>query len=500
MSMRRYSRVSAPNPLAYILPPVCVTALLWGTRINPVSETTVAYSFLLFLLPWSSFLRWRHEKRGGLPVFAMVGLMYWLYFAVAAFWADRTDTVGRMRLITEESVTAALWLAVVGVICLWAGMRVRLPVPGPSRQADLVDRPGNWVYIRAVLVLGTLASVASGVTDLLGAGGRQIIQILVLVVPTVALLLLLRRYLDGKASTVDRVLLAVYFPARVLAGLSSGWLGSVVGLGLVCAAMYIFVRKKIPWSVCTVSVLAVLFLQVGKSSFRDRYWAGRKNGSVIEKATFWISQSEEKWSEALSGRSQETPMSLASESLQRTSLLSQVVNVLEVTPKRVPFQEGATYSYMAVTFIPRFIWPDKPSVNDANRYYQVAFGITDARNLDSVSISVGCLAEAYINFGWFGVVGVMFVIGMVLGVYERSFVAQGSSGLYLACGLALLPGFLSVEAQMAQYLGGVVQYVVLTLVVFYPVTRRTDLVRRAGGRQMPVLRPGTAGLNMGSNS
>jgi hypothetical protein len=179
-----------------------------------------------------------------------------------------------------------------------------------------------------------------------------------------------------------------------------------------------------------------------------------------------------------------------SETLERTSLLRQVAHVLDVTPSQIPFQGVQTYSYLAITLIPRFVWPDKPSVNDANRYYQLVFGLSTARDVNSVNIGAGCLAEAYISFGWPGVICIMFAIGIILGIYERSFLAGDSSTLFLAMGVALLPGFLGIEAQMSAYLGGVIQTVLLTMLVFFPVIRRrSGKVRTAPAtlRIMPVM-------------
>jgi hypothetical protein len=139
---------------------------------------------------------------------------------------------------------------------------------------------------------------------------------------------------------------------------------------------------------------------------------------------------------------------------------------------------------MATALIPRFVWPDKPSVNDANRYYQLAFGLSTARNVNGVNIGAGCLAESYINFGWPGVICIMFAIGIILGIYERSFLAQDSSTLFLAIGVALLPGILGIEAQMSAYLGGVIQTVLLTILVFLPVLRR-----RSGKVRTPPAMP-----------
>jgi hypothetical protein len=92
---------------------------------------------------------------------------------------------------------------------------------------------------------------------------------------------------------------------------------------------------------------------------------------------------------------------------ERMYLLSQVAHVLDVTPADVPFQGGQTYAFVAVTLVPRFLWPDKPSVNDANRFYQRAYGLTAERQLAGVSIAVGVLGEAFINFGWPGVIVMM---------------------------------------------------------------------------------------------
>jgi hypothetical protein len=202
------------------------------------------------------------------------------------------------------------------------------------------------------------------------------------------------------------------------------------------------------------------------------YWEQGEVGGVFERATAWINGSASKWSEALNSTSADSTDELSSESLERTSLLPQVSHVLDLTPSQIPFQGAQTYSYMAVALIPRLVWPDKPSVNDANRYYQLAFGLSTVNTLDSVNIGAGCLAESYISFGWPGVVCIMFTIGIILGIYERSFLGRDSSALFLAIGVALLPGVMGIESQMSAYLGGVVQTVLLTILVFLPVIRR----------------------------
>jgi hypothetical protein len=484
--MLRRSKPLPFTPLLALALALGVTALLWVTRAGPVTIEAASCAFVLLLLPCYSFLQRNSEKRGGLPVFAIIAFVYWWYFAIGLFWLDRTMLTGHGIIGTDEkAVTRAMWLALIGVVCMWAGMKVRIPFLAPPHQPELKDRPESWVYVRSILVMGTLASLVPGITSVLGAGGRQIIEILISTVPTVALLLFLRRYLDGKGTTLDKVILGVFFTLRLVGGLASGWLGSALILGLVGGAMYVVARRRVPWMLIAASLAVMLFLQVGKNEFRAQYWYGGQGGGILERLTFWVDKSAAQWSEAMKSGSGGNVRELAARSLERTSLLTQVAHVLELTPEQIPFLEGSSYSYLAITFIPRFVWPEKPSFNEANRYYQVAFGLTDVRNLDKVSIAVGSLAEAYINFGWPGAIGIMFGIGVLLGFYERTFVAGNSSALFLSVGIALLPGFLGIEAQMAQYLAGVLQTVLLTILVFFPVIRMRER-RDAAWRERPL--------------
>jgi hypothetical protein len=464
---------SSLTPWALLLPPAAVTAFLWVTRASDVTTLGVLDAFLLFLIPWVSLLIWRQNRSGGLPIFALVGFVYWWFFTIALFWLDQVVSMGRFGIVVAQSTDAAMLLAIVGVLSIGAGMKVPVRVLQPAHQLEIDDHPTSWIYVRSVMAVGTLAKLVPGSTKLLGTEGRQIMEILISTVPTVALMLILRRCLLNKGSKLDRAMLWIYFPVSLLGALASGWVGSSTSLAVLCGAMYILIRRQVPWKLIAVGVVVVLFLQVGKKDFRSQYWYGEADGGLAEKAASWVSGSASKWSDALQGKNGgDSTQDLSGQTLQRTSLLVQVAHVLDMTPSQVPFQEGQTYSYMATTLIPRFVWPDKPTVNDANRYYQVAYGLTSLKDVDGVNIGVGCLGEAYINFGWYGAVIIMFAIGVILGIYQRAFVSKSSSTLFLAIGLALLPAVLGIESQMSAYLGGVIQHILLTIVVFLPVLRR----------------------------
>jgi hypothetical protein len=278
--------------------------------------------------------------------------------------------------------------------------------------------------------------------------------------------------LSGEAGQVDKLLVLGFLALRLVIGLSSGWLGSFALIILVCAAVYLAEKRRIPRLAFVVVVLFTLFFQVGKDEFRKAYWTTSSTpASKIDRVKFWTETSYKKWQEALSDPSGRALADAINQSLSRVSLLTQTANVADLTPSTVPYQGGQLYYYLVVTWIPRALWPDKPSVNDANQFYQVAYGMTSEEDLDKVAIAVGVMTEAYISFGWYGVVGIMFLIGVFYDVYRKILFSHNSGLLMVGLGLALLPQLINIESQMAVYLGGIVQQVIFTLLIFSPVIR-----------------------------
>jgi hypothetical protein len=81
------------------------------------------------------------------------------------------------------------------------------------------------------------------------------------------------------------------------------------------------------------------------------------------------------------------------------------------------------------------------------------------------------------NFGWLGVLAVGMLAGFALGIYEVVFFSTGSGLTATAIGLALLPGFLTIESQLVQYLGGILQFAFAAGIVFH----RTKVKRPSYG-------------------
>jgi len=373
---------------------------------------------------------------------------------------------------------------VVGMVALWCGAGLARRIRwSPSTNIDIPKARSYRRYLGIVLIGAVLLKIAVPIGGL-GSGFRQLLSNVETIVPSVAFANLLRYWLRREATKWDKLLAVLYLVASVVLGIASGWLGSIVSVGIVCSAMFLYERRKLPLVALAGVLPIILFLQPAKEGFRDRYWRSDANATVGERLSFWVEDSWRLWSQALDEPGSDSTKELADKSLSRLSLLQQSANVIELTPEIVPYQHGKLYTYLGVTLIPRLLWPDKPSVNEANKWYQVSYRLTLPRNLQGVSIAVGTLTESYISFGWFGPLLVMVPMGMLLALFQRLFLGADAGFVLSSVGAVLLPQWLAVESQLAQYVSGLVQQIVVALLVLLPVLHFYK-VHRAG------VRPGT---------
>jgi O-antigen polysaccharide polymerase Wzy len=464
--------------------PLLVTALLWYSSSHDLTLTETGAGFVLGWLPWTSYRNWYRGEKKGIPLFSLLAGMYWLAYVVPLFWSSHeVPLITGRRVLSQSAITASLYLALSGVVALGAGIKLAAHFRWvPAIRIDISDTPNRWNYLRIIFIVGTLVKVFIPITEL-GGGGRQLISNFENMVPSVSFAIFFRYYLRQKISDFDKFLMFGYGLIALAVGISSGWLGSFVGFGIIGMIVYTYERRKLPLIAALIVLPIILFFQPGKEAFRARYWRGSSADTYSERVAFWVESSWNMWADAITDRTGQKGQLLADATLRRMSLLQQTANVIEYTPDRVPYQYGRLYSYVAVTFIPRFLWPDKPSVNNANHWYQVSYGLTMPGQISTVSIAAGTLAESYINFGWLGPVLIMFPLGMFLGSLQRIFLHADSGLLFSSVGAVLVPQLLAVESQMAEYVAGLAQQVFVVLLVLMPV-----LKYRGHGKAFPARR------------
>lgn len=468
-----------PLPLL-LIPPVLLTAVLWKSGTVPVSSTQATLGLILTYIPWLSYWQWERSTPGRFPLFTAVSFVYWLYYAVPLFWGDRfAPIIGHVAFVSDTSATGAMVMAVAGVSAMWAGYSLgfgrRQRVPS---FVDLDPGKRSRVYVRAVMMVTTLLVLAIESGQQAPSGVRQIILTVQVSIPLFAYVILLRDILRGRGGRIDYLLVALYLCVSLGVGLVQGQLGPSLTPALAYVAVYFWERRRLPLQIMVVGFLLVLFLQPTKNIIRRQFaidgyagTAASQSGSPLDRATSWVQTSSSAWMSAIEDPASGQALQLAQATVLRTSLLTQTAHVLDWTPSIVPYQNGSTYTYLVASLIPRFVWPDKPSFNDANQWYQIAYDLTSPDQLSTVSISAGSMTEGYINFGWIGVIAVMILLGVLFDFVSASFLSTSSGQFLSALGILMVLQFVVIESQLAVYLSGIVQTAALATLIFFPVLR-----------------------------
>src|SRR5260370_28816746 len=65
--------------------PLIITAVLWATSLYDATLPQVIAAFILCWIPWAAYQKWVRGTREKIPLFVLIGVMYWLAYAVPLF-------------------------------------------------------------------------------------------------------------------------------------------------------------------------------------------------------------------------------------------------------------------------------------------------------------------------------------------------------------------------------------------------------------------------------
>lgn len=87
--------------------------------------------------------------------------------------------------------------------------------------------------------------------------------------------------------------------------------------------------------------------------------------------------------------------------------------------KDYSYELGGTYKDILTVFIPRFIWSGKPIISKfMNNWYSNLLG--------SSAVPVTVWGESYINFSWFGIILIPYLLGLIMKGYDYLFIKRAS--------------------------------------------------------------------------
>lgn len=137
--------------------------------------------------------------------------------------------------------------------------------------------------------------------------------------------------------------------------------------------------------------------------------------------------------------------------------------VIEKTGTSTPYALGESYIHGFGTFIPRFMWKDKPNLNIGNYFGRKYEIIGSEDNLTNISPSL--ITEMYMNFGILGIVGGMMLLAILHIFIDQLFYTNTKHWIYVYLWYAF---FLGQEKPFGQlYIPMLKTLITIFLIIYF---------------------------------
>jgi hypothetical protein len=280
--------------------------------------------------------------------------------------------------------------------------------------------------------------------------------------------LLMATYFRERISRpLSAVLLGLILPYQLF--VESGFLYGSIGQLVVniCAIgiMFFAIKKRIPWLWIGLIIFIISLIQPIKGDLRDRIWQLRSDGLASElrqgtSAVDSIGELKDILNDRYLSKNPIKSESAASDVggdvriVARLNLLYPLAWCVLSTPNPQPYRYGSTYLPLFTKWIPRLIWKDKPKEYLGNEWGR-RYGLINPDSY-SVSFNLPWIAEMYMNFGFAGVLGVSFFIGLLFYFFKVFFCQVENDPARLAFGVLLMCPLMFPESHLSLVLGGVI--------------------------------------------
>ena len=337
-------------------------------------------------------------------------------------------------------VNSAIWFGLSAMLVLAVGMRCA-DLGGAARSPALLQRDAKvwspktaFLFCIGTMVLGAVFNlfgefVESLKQPFLAASRVQWIGVFVLTCVCIT-----------HRSGYKYLLLIVC--AEVISGFS-GYFGDfkevffIVLLGLFATIDKMNVRTiVIGVVVCTVVMILGVFWSAVKDDYRSFISLGSRDQVVlvpVEDRLAYLTNKVLTIDTVAMGEGLE-------KLVKRWAYVDFLAATMRNVPSRVPFQDGAQIGGTIMHVIqPRFLFPDKPPLPSDTEVTQKYTGFVWGRSTsESTSISLGYLAELYVDFGIEGALVAMLIFGFIVGRLFRVVSLSGSLPVTVQFGLGIM--------------------------------------------------------------
>jgi hypothetical protein len=413
-------------------------------------------------------------RRPPIPFIPIIGVLYAIYFALPAALGAYNQHY-KIVLTPTRDYDDAVFCSLVGWTALLVGLfmgRTLLPIKRGAAQIAVSDsRLRN--YAAPLMLVGLFVE-----------GLRRVVNIPVEVAGLLVFVtslgwfgsgILVMLNVRGRLTAPWRVLTYLGTSTFFLLGIGSGSVAAAAFYGtiIVVAAWIGRGRLGILW-IGGIAFGAVLIISLRgvTDQYRKMAWYQNEGADAVEGPKMFFGLLRQRLeSDGVQGTIEKGFATSAG----RSANLDLLADVIRRTPEQVPYWGGETYLSLVGAFVPRFLWPEKPT-KELGQGFGHRYGYIGANDMKT-AINLPILVEFYVNFGLVGVALGMFIVGIIYRLVEHAVNRPGQGDLYSIAGIVLMIPLTNIESDFSLGFGGLILngfalWLVLRL-IGQPSVRRT---------------------------
>lgn len=362
---------------------------------------------IMFALAVAPALIWARKAQYGLPVFEAFMLPGANTFALPLLNGKE-----QLRIYSPDTITvAALAVILFQVTALATFYGIKAPPKrGRVWRTEIMSESMSRLIGYGMIVTTIYTVVVQFYGYLIPSDITPEVRAACYGIGIVATFIQAQRLGQNSLKYYDRIIFVVQLALQVLFSWVALFLVQGVTIMIIALIGYVAGSRRIPIVTIAVCLPIIGVLYSGKSQMRTKYW----DSHAPQPTLFDVPSFFEEWVQDGLTASKGSDAGATAGVLDRTSLIQIMCLVVSISPDHKPFLDGETYAQIPAQFIPRFFWPDKPlghiSTFTLNLYYGMQQTMEEAQQ---TTIGFGMVAEAYANFGFFGMALLGFAFGLL---------------------------------------------------------------------------------------
>ena len=440
-------------PLVFLI----LFSVLGLLSTNPaLTVASLAVLVIFFKMFW---------RPGEPPILLFILGYQWLQASILVFYGD-WQGLPLQEMDRSQYVNEATWYSLLGLLFVAAGLRLGAGPSYASVSEKLVTSHVSQLSVRRLFYACLFAIVAASVLGTAAYIFRPLSQPILMfswihwvVVYIFAYTVLSQKRGYGALLLIFGIEIVIGF-----LGFFSGFkiilvIFLMAALAAPSALRGVRIRSALALGAC-ILVLGVVWTGI-KKEYRDFLNQGTEQQVVLVSVVDRV----DKLTELISGLTKEDMQASADTLIHRLTYVHFFGDTIHMVPDKIPYENGKLWTEaLQNAFMPRVFFPNKPSIDDSVRtaYYT---GKYVAGADDGTSISLGYIAESYIDFGPFLMAVPLVLWGYFIGRIFRLLVRSTKYPIFgYGCATVLLfLGASFLEQSNVKMLGGML----LGVVVFY---------------------------------